>query len=175
MDTPLPWPMRRALDLAAQAARDNEVPVGAVITRGAIQGTIQGSRQGEPQSGVQGGEIIAEAANQVESRGQAILHAEIIAIQSASRRLQTKFLTDCTLWVTLEPCPMCAAAIAHARLGRLIFGASDPKSGGVLFGPQIFDHPTCHHRPEVGSGIGAAQSETLLKTFFAQRRSAVTP
>ena len=96
MDTPLPWPMRRALDLAAQAARDNEVPVGAVITRGAIQGTIQGSRQGEPQSGVQGGEIIAEAANQVESRGQAILHAEIVAIQAASRRLQTKFLTAFT-------------------------------------------------------------------------------
>ena len=142
--------MERALDLAHEAAQVGEVPVGAVITKGDA--------------------IIAEAHNQVESQGQALLHAEILVIQEASQRLGSKFLNDCTLWVTLEPCPMCAAAISHARLGKLVFGASDPKSGGVLFGPQVFDQPTCHHRPEIISGVGAKQAEDPLRAFFASKR-----
>ena len=143
--------MQRALILAAQAASCGEVPVGAVLTRQ--------------------DKVIAEAHNEVESQGQVTHHAEILAIQRASETLGSKFLNGCTLWVTLEPCPMCAAALVHARLSRLVFAASDPKSGGVLFGPQIFDHPTCHHRLDVISGMGAGQAEELLKTFFANRRN----
>lgn len=142
--------MVRALDLATQAARTGEVPVGAVLTFEA--------------------QIIAEAHNQVEAEGQATYHAELLALQAATTRLQRKALTGCTLWVTLEPCAMCAAAAAHARIDRLVFAASDPKSGGVLFGAQIFDQPTCHHRPEVISGVGAEPAETLLKTFFEALR-----
>ena len=142
--------MRRALALAQRAARLGEVPVGAVVTHE--------------------GRIIAEAHNEVESQGQATHHAEILAMQRASSALKTKFLTSCTLWVTLEPCPMCAAAIAHSRVAALVFAASDPKSGGVLFGPQIFDHPTCHHRADVSSGMGAGKAEKLLEKFFKDRR-----
>ncbi len=142
--------MQRALALAQRAARFGEVPVGAVVT-------------------YKGG-IIAEAHNEVESHGQATHHAEILAIERASSALKTKFLPSCTLWVTLEPCPMCAAAIAHSRVAALVFAASDPKSGGVLFGPQIFDHPTCHHRPDVSSGMGAGKAEKLLEKFFKDRR-----
>ena len=145
-----PSPMARALALAKGAADKGEVPVGAILT--------------------QGDHIIAEAYNEVEAQGQATLHAEILALHRGSATLGRKFLTDCTLWVTLEPCPMCAAAIAHARVGKLVFAASDPKSGGVLFGPQIFDQTTCHHRPEVLAGVGEREAEALLKAFFVQRR-----
>ena len=143
--------MARALALAEQAATKGEVPVGAVI--------------------VQGENILAEAHNLVETNAQAADHAEMLAIREASQRLGKKFLSDCTLYVTLEPCPMCAAAIAAARVGKLVFAASDPKSGGVLFGPQIFDQPTCHHQPEVVSGVMAEESERLLKTFFTDKRA----
>ena len=142
--------MRRALDLANEAAGKGEVPVGAVITHGTT--------------------LIAEAYNQVERNGQATHHAEILALSAASQKLGQKYLRQCTLWVTLEPCPMCAGAIAQAKVGALIFAASDPKSGGVLFGPQIFDQPTCHHRPEVTSGIGAGEAEALLSAFFTALR-----
>ena len=150
LPTALPSAMAQALALAAHAAAAGEVPVGAVVTCGDT--------------------IIAQAHNEVEQHGQATDHAEILAIRRASQALGRKFLSDCTLWVTLEPCPMCAAALTQARLGRLVFAASDPKSGGVLFGPQIFDQPTCHHRPEVISGPGADRSEALLKRFFQTRR-----
>jgi len=142
--------MPRALELARQAGRLGEVPVGAVVTRD--------------------NKVIAEAHNEVETAGQSTHHAEILAIQRASASTGQKFLTNCTLWVTLEPCPMCASAIANARIGKLVFGASDPKSGGVLFGPQIFDQPTCHHVPEVQSGQGAQESEKLLREFFQNLR-----
>lgn len=145
--------MLRALALAEKATGQGEVPVGAVITKGA--------------------EEIAAVHNLVETNGQSGDHAEILAIRMASKALGQKFLADCTLWVTLEPCPMCAAALAHARIGKIVFAASDPKSGGVLFGPQIFDQPTCHHRPEIVSGVGADEAEALLKKFFAQKRSSL--
>ncbi len=145
--------MQRALALAEQAARLGEVPVGAVITYK--------------------NNIVAEAHNEVETQGQATHHAEMLAMQRASLALNIKFLSGCTLWVTLEPCPMCAAALAHARVASLVFAASDPKSGGVLFGPQIFEQHTCHHRPEISSGMAAEKAEKLLKEFFVYRRGAV--
>jgi len=142
--------MGQALALARQAAALGEVPVGALITRGE--------------------RIVAEAHNEVETKGLATAHAEMLAIERACAALGEKSLADCTLWVTLEPCPMCASALAHARLGKVVFGASDPKSGGVLFGPQIFDQPTCHHKPEVISGVGTREAEVLLKQFFSGLR-----
>ena len=147
----LPAPMARALELAQEAFQASEVPVGAVVTRNE--------------------QIVAEARNEVEGQGIAAHHAEMLALARASQTLSQKYLGDCTLWVTLEPCPMCAAAISLAKVGRLVFAASDPKSGGVLFGPQIFDQPTCHHRPEISSGPGAEASEALLKDFFEARRA----
>ncbi len=150
MSFPLPPPMRRALDLAAQAAAAGEVPVGAVITRGEA--------------------IIAEARNAMRGALDPTAHAEMVAIRAAAERLGTSRLDDCTLWVTLEPCAMCAAAAATARLGAIRFGAEDPKGGGVVHGARIFAQPTCHHRPEVLGGIGEEESALLLRTFFAQRR-----
>jgi tRNA(adenine34) deaminase len=150
MPFPLPPPMRRALELAAQAAADGEVPVGAVITRGS--------------------EILAEARNAMRAGSDPTAHAEIVAIRAAADRLGQSRLDGCTLWVTLEPCAMCAAAIAVARLAELRFGAEDPKGGGVVHGPRIFAQPTCHHRPDVLGGIGEAESAELLKRFFAERR-----
>jgi tRNA(adenine34) deaminase len=148
---PLPAPMRRALDLAAEAAAAGEVPVGAVITRGQ--------------------DTIAEAANAMRRSNDPTAHAEIIAIRAAAAALGSERLIDCDLWVTLEPCAMCAGAIANARLSRLYYAASDPKSGGVEQGARVFTHPTCHHRPETFSGIGADEAARQLKTFFALRRS----
>ena len=150
MPFPLPPPMRRALELAAQAAADGEVPVGAVITRGS--------------------EILAEARNAMRAGSDPTAHAEMVAIRAAADRLGQSRLDGCTLWVTLEPCAMCAAAIAVARLAELRFGAEDPKGGGVGHGPRIFAQPTCHHRPDVLGGIGEAESAELLKRFFAERR-----
>jgi len=150
MAFPLPHPMRRALELARQAAAEGEVPVGAVVTRD--------------------GELIAEARNAMRGTTDPTAHAEIVAIRAAAERLGQSRLDECSLWVTLEPCAMCASAIAVARLAELRFGAEDPKGGGVMHGPRIFSQPTCHHRPDVLGGIGEEESAQLLRSFFAQRR-----
>ena len=150
MSFPLPAPMRRALELAAEAAADGEVPVGAVVTRGET--------------------IVAEARNAMRGTLDPTAHAEIVAIRAAAERLGTPRLDQCTLWVTLEPCAMCAAAAALARLAAVRFGAEDPKGGGVVHGARIFSQPTCHHRPEVFGGIGDEQAAALLRAFFAERR-----
>jgi tRNA(Arg) A34 adenosine deaminase TadA len=150
MSFPLPAPMRRALDLAAEAAAAGEVPIGAVVTRGE--------------------EILAESRNAMRGSNDPTAHAEIEAIRAAADKLGTSRLDDCAIWVTLEPCAMCAAAIALARFATLRFGAEDPKGGGVVHGPRIFGQPTCHHRPDVLGGIGEAESAGLLRAFFAARR-----
>jgi tRNA(Arg) A34 adenosine deaminase TadA len=142
--------MRRALDLAADAAAAGEVPVGAVVTLG--------------------DEIVAETRNAMRSSFDPTAHAEMEAIRAAAMKLGTSRLDDCTLWVTLEPCAMCAAAISLARVKALRFGAEDPKGGGVVHGPRIFGQPTCHHRPDVLGGIGEAEAAELLQRFFAERR-----
>ena len=142
--------MRRALDLAAVAAEAGEVPVGAVITLG--------------------DEIIAEARNAMRGSLDPTAHAEIVAIRHAATRLGQARLDGCTLWVTLEPCAMCAGAIALARLEALRFAADDPKGGGVVHGARIFAQPTCHHRPDVLGGIGEEEAGAMLKRFFATRR-----
>jgi tRNA(Arg) A34 adenosine deaminase TadA len=150
MAFPLPPPMRRALELAADATAAGEVPVGAVVTIG--------------------DEIIAETRNAMRGSTDPTAHAEIEALRRAAAKLQTSRLDDCTLWVTLEPCAMCAAAISLARIKALRFGAEDPKGGGVVHGPRIFSQPTCHHRPDVLGGIGEAESGQLLRRFFSERR-----
>lgn len=150
MAFPLPDPMRRALALAADAAAAGEVPVGAVITRG--------------------DQVIAEAANAMRAGQDPTAHAEMAAIRAAARAVGSERLTDCTLWVTLEPCAMCAGAIAHARLARLFYAAADPKGGAVEHGPRLFSQPTCHHRPEIYAGLGEAESAALLRGFFQARR-----
>lgn len=143
-------PMRRALDLARQAGADGEVPVGAVISLGDT--------------------IVAEARNAMRGSSDPTAHAEMEAIRLAGAKLGASRLDECTLWVTLEPCPMCAAAVSVARLKALRFGAEDPKGGGVLHGPRVFSQPTCHHRPDVLGGIGEEEAGTLLREFFAARR-----
>jgi tRNA(adenine34) deaminase len=150
MPFPLPNPMRRALDAAAKAGANGEVPVGAVIIRE--------------------GEIIATAANATRTSNDPTAHAEIVAIRAACAALGTDRLTDCDLWVTLEPCAMCAGAIAHTRIARLYYGASDPKGGGIEHGARVFAHPTCHHRPDITTGLGEAESAALLRTFFSAKR-----
>ena len=150
MSFPLPLAMRRALDLAAEAAKAGEVPVGAVVTVG--------------------DEVIAETCNAMRTAHDPTAHAEMKAIRAAAAKLGTSRLDDCTLWVTLEPCAMCAAAISVARIKALRFGAEDPKGGGVVHGPRIFAQPTCHHRPDVLGGIGEDESAELLRRFFAERR-----
>lgn len=147
---PLPIPMRRALDVAAEAARSGEVPVGAVV--------------------VFAGEVIAVAANAPRALCDPTAHAEMQAIRAAAAKLGRDRLEDCDLWVTLEPCAMCAGAIAHARIARLYYGASDPKGGAVEHGPRLFGQPTLHHRPEVYGGIGEAEAAQLLRAFFRERR-----
>jgi tRNA(adenine34) deaminase len=150
MSFPLPQPMRRALDLARAAGAAGEVPVGAVVTKGDA--------------------IIAEARNTMRQSHDPTAHAEMVAIRSAAEFLEEPRLDGCTLWVTLEPCAMCAAAIALARLEAVRFGAEDPKGGGVVHGARIFSQPTCHHRPDVLGGIGEEESAALLRTFFQERR-----
>jgi tRNA(Arg) A34 adenosine deaminase TadA len=142
--------MRRALDLAREAAEAGEVPVGAGVARGE--------------------EIVAEARNAMRGSSDPTAHAEMVAIRAAGERLGTSRLDECTLWVTLEPCAMCAAAIALARMKALRFGAEDPKGGGVVHGPRIFSQPTCHHRPDLLGGIGEEESAALLRVFFEERR-----
>ena len=150
MAFPLPLPMRRALELAAEAAEAGEVPVGAVV--------------------MLGDEIVAETRNAMRGSSDPTAHAEMEAIRAAAAKLGTSRLDDCTLWVTLEPCAMCAAAVAIARFKALRFAAEDPKGGGVVHGARIFAQPTCHHRPDVLSGIGDEESAELLRQFFALRR-----
>jgi len=139
-----------ALDEARAAADRGEVPVGAVV--------------------VQGDRVLAQAGNRTRELSDPTAHAEMLAIRDACAVLGSERLVGCDLYVTLEPCPMCAAAISAARVGRLYYGAADPKSGGVSVGARIFSHPQCHHVPEVYDGIGAGEAEALLKGFFAGRR-----
>ena len=147
---PLPAPMRRALDLAAAAAMAGEVPVGAVIMRGE--------------------QLVADSANAMRGGNDPTAHAEIVAIRKAAESLGQSRLDGCTLWVTLEPCAMCAAAASLARLERVVFAAADPKGGAVIHGPRLYGQPTCHHRPEVMGGIGEDEAAALLRQFFAERR-----
>lgn len=147
---PLPPAMRTALDAARAAVRAGEVPVGAVVTYM--------------------GDVVAVAANAPRTRCDPTAHAEMLAIRAAARALGSDRLQDCDLWVTLEPCAMCAGAIAHARIARLYYGADDPKGGAVEHGARFFTQPTCHHRPEIYAGIGAAEGGALLRDFFGARR-----
>ena len=142
--------MDTALEQARKAAARGEVPVGAVIVRGDTVLTVAGNRTRELHDPT--------------------AHAEVLAIRAACDLLQSERLTACDLYVTLEPCPMCAMAISAARIRRLYFGASDPKSGGVLQGPRVFTHPQAHHVPEVIDGLRAAECEEMLKAFFAAKR-----
>lgn len=127
------------------------MPVGAVVTRGDDN-------------------IVGESGNAMRGNFDPTSHAEIVAIRQAAEQLRTSRLDQCCLWVTLEPCAMCAAAISLARLKALRFGADDPKGGAVIHGPRWFSQPTCHHRPDVLGGIGEHESAVLLRTFFAERR-----
>jgi tRNA(Arg) A34 adenosine deaminase TadA len=142
--------MRRALDLAAEAARAGEVPVGAVVTRGEA--------------------IVAEGCNGMRAGHDPTAHAEMVALRAAAAALGTSRLDECSLWVSLEPCAMCAGAIALARIKELRFAAEDPKGGAVINGPRLFGQPTCHHRPDVLGGIGEEQAAAMLRGFFAERR-----
>ncbi|MGL4238176.1 nucleoside deaminase [Tabrizicola sp.] len=142
--------MAAALEEARAAALRGEVPVGAVI--------------------VAGGEIVARAGNRTRELVDPTAHAEVLAIREACRLAGSERLAGHDLYVTLEPCPMCAAAISAARVARLYYGAADPKSGGVAVGARVFSHPQCHHVPEVYDGIGAGEAEELLKGFFAEKR-----
>lgn len=143
--------MERALAAARAAAVRGEVPVGAVIVG-------------------PDGALLAEAGNRTEEDRDPTAHAEMLAIRRAAAALGAPRLVDCDLYVTLEPCPMCAQAISFARIRRLYWGASDPKGGGVEHGPRIFDQPSCHHRPELYPGLGDREAAELLRAFFRDRR-----
>jgi tRNA(adenine34) deaminase len=142
--------MDLALKAAENAAKAGEVPIGAVIVRDNA--------------------VIASAGNRTLTDRDPTAHAEILAIRDAARQLGSERLTDCDLYVTLEPCTMCAAAISFARIRRLYFGAMDPKGGGVDSGVRFFASPTCHHAPEVYSAVGEQESATMLREFFKVRR-----
>ncbi|TQV83941.1 nucleoside deaminase [Denitrobaculum tricleocarpae] len=144
--------MHRALALARTAAAAGEVPVGAVLVDG------------------KSGELLAEGHNLVETRHDPTAHAELLVIREAAEKLGQTRLEQADLYVTLEPCPMCAAAISFARLRRVYFGAYDPKGGGVDHGPRIFEQPTCHHRPEVIGGMEETACAEILRDFFKARR-----
>jgi tRNA(Arg) A34 adenosine deaminase TadA len=143
--------MQRALDLARQAAERGEVPIGCVIVG-------------------PDGAVLAEATNRTETDKDPTAHAELLAIRTAAAKAGALRLPDCDLYVTLEPCPMCAQAISFARLRRVYYGAADPKGGGVDNGPRIFGQATCHHKPEVYSGIAESEAGELLRAFFRSRR-----
>src|SRR5436190_23846671 len=144
--------MRIALEAAQAAAAAGETPVGAVVV--------------DPASG----EVVAVGANQPIGSHDPTAHAEIVALRAAAAKRGNYRLTGLTLVVTLEPCAMCAGAISHARIGRLLFGAQDAKGGAVVHGPRFFDQPTCHWRPQVTGGVLAEESSALLKGFFKTRR-----
>jgi tRNA(adenine34) deaminase len=143
--------MQMALEEARAADARGEVPVGCVIIRN--------------------GEVIARAGNRTLADKDPTAHAELIAIREAAAKLGSERLTDCDLYVTLEPCTMCAAAMSFARIRRLYFGAADPKGGAVEHGVRFFSSPTCHHRPDVYGGINESESAALLKDFFEARRA----
>jgi tRNA(adenine34) deaminase len=143
--------MRLALDEARVAALEGEVPVGAVVMRG--------------------GAVLAVARNRMRDLDDPTAHAEMVALRAAAAAIGTSRLDGCDLWVTLEPCAMCAGAIALARVARLYFGAGDPKGGAVLHGARLFAQPTCHHAPEVYPGIGESEAGEMLKAFFRERRT----
>jgi tRNA(adenine34) deaminase len=143
--------MRLALDEAAAAAREGEVPVGAVVTRG--------------------GELLAVARNRMRADNDPTAHAEMMAMRAAAAKIGDCRLDGCDLWVTLEPCAMCAGAVSLARISRLYFGAPDAKGGAILHGPRLFAQPTCHHAPEVYPGIGEGEAGKMLRDFFRARRS----
>lgn len=147
---PTPEPMARALTLAREAAAAGEVPVGAVV--------------------VHRGQVIGEGRNAPRRDHDPTAHAEIVAIRAAAQALGNERLTNCELWVTLEPCAMCAGAIAHARIAKLYYGASDPKGGAVEHGARVFDQPQCLHRPEIYAGMGEREAGELLRWFFRDRR-----
>ena len=142
--------MQRAFELAEESSAAGEVPVGAVITRG--------------------GAIIAEAHNAPRQTCDPTAHAEILAIRRAAEALDQDRLTDCELWVTLEPCAMCAGAIVHARLAKLYYGASDPKGGAVEHGARVFEQKQCLHKPEIYAGLGEGRAAEMLRQFFRERR-----
>ncbi len=150
MSFPLPEPMRLALAEAAAAAREGEVPVGAVVMRD--------------------DKVIVVARNAMRAASDPTAHAEMVALRAAGAALGTSRLDECDLWVTLEPCAMCAGAIALARIQRLYFAAGDPKGGAVLHGPRLFAQPTCHHAPDIYPGIGEAEAGEMLRSFFRERR-----
>lgn len=143
--------MQQALHEAARAAQMGEVPVGAVVTNA-------------------NGAVLAIAANQVEAQQNPLLHAEFLALSAAQKKIGQKYLLDCTLTVTLEPCAFCAGAIAALRVGRLVFGAYDPKTGAVEHGPRLFAQPTTHHKPEIIGGVEEQDCAQILKHFFETRR-----
>ena len=147
---PLPTPMHRALELARAAEEAGEVPIGAVVTLD--------------------GRIVGEGENRNRRDNDPTAHAEIVALRAAAARLGDFRLTGCDLWVTLEPCPMCAGAISHARIARLYYGAADPKGGAIEQGPRLFTQPQCLHRPEVYGGLGETEASALLRGFFLARR-----
>jgi tRNA(Arg) A34 adenosine deaminase TadA len=148
--------MALALATAEAAGSAGEIPVGAVIVEG---GT---------------GRILAAAGNRTEIDADPTAHAELLAIRAAARLRGEPRLADCDLYVTLEPCAMCAAAIGFARIRRVYFGAYDPKGGAIDHGPRWFGQPTCHHRPEIYGGVDERRAQTLLRAFFAARREAKT-
>jgi tRNA(adenine34) deaminase len=143
--------MAIAMDEARAAGARGEVPVGAVIVRD--------------------GDVLAQAGNRTLADKDPTAHAELLAVRAAAQKLGSERLTGCDLYVTLEPCAMCAAALSFARIRRLYYGAADPKGGAVENGVRFFSAPTCHHRPEVYGGIGESEAGALLKEFFAARRS----
>lgn len=144
--------MRIALTFAQDAAARGEAPIGAVVV--------------DPNTG----EVIAAAGNSPISMSDPTAHAEVLALREAARKTGNYRLTGMTLVVTLEPCAMCAGAISHARIGRLVYGADDPKGGAVAHGPRVFDHPTCHWKPTVEGGLLAQESADMLRGFFRARR-----
>jgi tRNA(adenine34) deaminase len=147
---PIPEAMQRALELARMAAAAGEVPIGAVIARD--------------------GKIVGEGHNAPRAMHDPTAHAEVLAIRRAAEALGSERLTGCDLYVTLEPCAMCAGAISHARISRVYYGAPDPKGGAVEHGARVFDQPQCLHRPEVYSGIGESEAADMLREFFRERR-----
>ena len=149
-------PMEQALAEASAAAARGEVPVGAVVS-------------------APDGRVLARAGNQVEADNDASAHAELLALRAAAARLGTPRLVGCDLFVTLEPCPMCAQAASLFRIRRVVFGAYDPKGGGVEHGARVFAAASCHHRPEVVGGVREREAQTLLRDFFAARRGAENP
>ena len=153
-DRAKPTPMERALAAARAAGARGEVPIGCVIV--APDGTV-----------------LAETGNRTEELKDPTAHAELLAIRAAAAALGSPRLVGCDLYVTLEPCPMCAQAISFARLRRVYWGAADPKGGGIEQGPRIFDQPTCHHRPELYPGVGEREAGELLRTFFRERREEI--